>query len=211
MSIVRVKICGLTKPKDASAACIAGADAIGLVFYPPSSRYVDIQSAQVIAEVIPPFVQRVGLFVNASVEEVNSVLEHVSLDLLQFHGQESASYCASFNKPYIKAIAMKPNLNLNAVIAEHTQARGFLLDTYHPAKPGGTGESFNWDLFPKDVTKPLILAGGLHAENVQQAISTCKPYAVDVSGGVESQPGIKSIEKIKAFIKQAKSIEITGK
>ncbi len=208
MSIVRVKICGLTKPEEASAACSAGADAIGLVFYAPSSRYVDIQSAQAIAQIIPPFVQRVGLFVNA-VDEVESVLKQVDLDLLQFHGDESASYCESFNRPYIKAFAMKPGLNLQAKIDEHTKARGFLLDTYHPVKPGGTGEAFNWELFPHNVTRSLILAGGLNAENIQQAISICQPYAVDVSGGVESEPGVKSIEKIQAFIEQAKSIELT--
>lgn len=210
MSIVRVKICGLTRPEDALVACNAGADAIGLVFYPPSSRYVDIPSAQLISEVTPPFVQRVGLFVNASREEVTSVLQQVDLDLLQFHGDESVDYCESFNKAYIKVFTMKPELDVLSRIAEYPSAKGFLLDTYHPVKPGGTGQAFNWEQFPARINKPFILAGGLCVENIQQAISICRPYAVDVSGGVEISPGIKSIEKIQAFIEKAKSIEVSA-
>lgn len=208
MGRVRVKICGLTRPEDAVAAATAGADAIGLVFYRPSSRFVDISSAKNIADLVPPFVQRVGLFVNAPREDVVRLLGEVDLDLLQFHGDEPASYCDSFGRAYIKALAMKPGTDLQALFLSYPRAKGFLLDSYHPAKPGGTGEVFNWEHFPRDAGKPLVLAGGLTAENVRQAIVTCRPYAVDVSGGVESGPGIKSANKIKTFIDQVRSAEV---
>lgn len=207
---VKVKICGISRLSDAIFACEAGADAIGLVFYKPSSRYVDIAMATTIADGMPPFVQRVGLFVNASVAEVRQILESVDLDLLQFHGDETAEYCESFKKAYIKAITMKSGLDIAGKMAEYPGAKGFLLDTYHPQQPGGTGEVFNWEHFPKTASKPLILAGGLTADNVQQAIQTCQPYAVDVSGGVEIDKGIKSTDKIRAFINKAKSIEVVS-
>jgi phosphoribosylanthranilate isomerase len=207
---VKVKICGITKLPDAIFACDAGADAIGLVFYKPSSRNVDIAMARAIADGMPPFVQRVGLFVNASAAEVRQVLENVDLDLLQFHGDEAPEYCESFNKAFIKAITMKPGLDITEKMAGYPGAKGFLLDTYHPQQPGGTGEVFNWEHFPKTANKPLILAGGLTAENVQHAIQICQPYAVDVSGGVEIDKGIKSTDKIRAFINKAKSIEVVS-
>lgn len=208
MGKVRIKICGLTTPDDALAACNAGADAVGLVFYPPSTRYIDIDAAKAISDIVPPFVQRVGLFVNAGREDVIRVLDQVELDLLQFHGDEDAAYCESFGKAYIKAVAMKPDVVMDELFGSHPGARGFLLDTYHPAKPGGTGEVFDWEHFPRNSSKPLILAGGLNAGNVRQAIIACHPYAVDVSGGVESGPGIKSVHKIKAFIDQVRAAEV---
>ena len=208
MTAIRVKICGITTPEDALASCAAGADALGLVFYPPSSRFVTMPQAAAIAAVVPPFVQRVGLFVNPSSDEVEQVLASVELDLLQFHGSEAAAFCEQFSRPYIKALAMKPGLDIQAEMAAHPQARGFLLDAYHPAKPGGTGEVFDWAHFPKLAPKPLILAGGLRVENVAAAIEQCRPYAVDVSGGVESAPGRKSVEKVRAFIQRAKSTEV---
>ena len=206
--MIKVKICGITDPQMAIDACMAGADAIGLVFYPSSSRYVDPVCAASIAKAMPPFVQRVGLFVNAHRDEVLSILHQVELDLLQFHGDESAEYCDSFGKAYIKVIAMKSGTDVRMRMAEYPNAKGFLLDAYHPEQPGGTGQAFNWAEFPVDADKPLILAGGLTPDNVAEAIQSCQPYAVDVSGGVEASKGKKSIERIRAFIRNAKSIEV---
>ncbi len=208
MTVARVKICGLTDPSLARAAADAGADAIGLVFYPPSKRYVDIAVAKIIADAIPPFVQRVGLFVDETKAQVERTLADVSLDLLQFQGNESPEYCESFGVPYVKALSMKPGVDIVGLMDTFPNARGFLLDTYHPDKPGGVGEAFDWQMFPTYDRKPLILAGGLNADNVQDAIRTCQPYAVDVSGGVEAAPGIKSVEKMQAFVRNAKSIEV---
>lgn len=200
----RVKICGLNNVDDALMSCAAGADAIGLVFYAKSKRFVTLEAAATIADAIPPFVQRVGLFVNADVSEVKRTLQTVELDLLQFHGDEDNAYCAQFSRPFIKALRMKPNMDVAKAMQAYPDARAFLLDSYTPGIPGGTGETFNWQSFPKNAPKPLILAGGLNASNVQQAISICQPYAVDVSGGVEMSPGKKSTDKVKAFIQQAK-------
>lgn len=209
--MVRVKICGFTSVDDALMTCAAGADAIGLVFYPPSSRHVSLEQASRIAKALPPFVQKVALFVNPSVADVQAVLAQVEIDLLQFHGQEDASFCQQFNKAYIKAFAMKDDFQLEQAMQQHTQAKGFLLDAYHPEKPGGTGEQFNWQRFPKTAAKPMILAGGLDAHNVANAVKQCQPYAVDVSGGVEAAPGVKSLEKVQQFIQQAKSVVLQGK
>lgn len=206
--MVKVKICGITEPAMAIEACLAGADAIGMVFYPPSSRYVDVGRAADVAAAMPPFVQRVGLFVDANPVLVEDILAKVELDLLQFHGSETAAYCDGFNKPYIKAIAMKPGMDVRAKMAEFPNARGFLLDTYDPGQPGGTGQSFNWGEFPANAGRPLVLAGGLTPDNVALAIRTCKPYAVDVSGGVEASKGKKSISLVRAFIRNAKSVEV---
>lgn len=199
--MVKIKVCGLTSPEQASAVARLGADAIGLVFYPPSSRCVSIEQAQQIISALPPFVQSVALFVNPTVAEVEAVLHAMPIDLLQFHGNESAAFCQQFQRPYIKAFAMKEGFDVQAAMAEHQQAKGFLLDAYHPQKPGGTGESFDWQQFPQQAQKPLILAGGLHADNIASAIKQCQPYAVDVSGGVESAPGQKSLEKVAQFIR----------
>lgn len=206
MSSVRVKICGLTSPEDALMACQAGADAIGLVFYAPSSRHVDIAQARQIIDSLPPFVQSVALFVNPEAAQVQQVLQQLPVDLLQFHGAESPAFCASFGKPYLKAFAMRDDLDVEQHMQSYPHARGFLLDAWHPHKPGGTGEQFDWQRFPQTAAKPLVLAGGLTADNVAQAIKQCRPYAVDVSGGVEQSPGIKSAEKVAAFIRQAKSV-----
>jgi len=203
---VKVKICGITQVDDMLSACEAGADAIGLVFYAPSKRAVTAEQAAQIVRSIPPFVLSVGLFVNESTQFVQSILDQVPLQLLQFHGDESPAYCESFNRPYIKAIAVKPDeseVELRAKMDSFTKASGFLLDTYKPGVPGGTGETFDWGLFPK-YHKPMILAGGLNADNVQQAIQQVQPYAVDVSGGVELSAGKKSVPKLEAFIQQAK-------
>ncbi len=198
--MTRVKICGITNSSDAQLACNYGADAIGLVFYPPSPRYVTIEQAAQVVESLPPFVHSVALFVNAQREEIENVINHAAIDLIQFHGDESAQFCRSFKRPYIKAIRMKEGLDLYAVQQEYACARGLLLDTYKKGIPGGTGETFNWEKVPHDLNKPVILAGGLIAENVAQAIKQVQPYAVDVSGGVEASKGKKDREKIARFM-----------
>jgi len=183
--MTQIKICGITSCEDAKLAYDSGADAIGLVFYPPSPRYVKIDKAKEIVNSLPPFTTSVALFVNASKEEVNQVIEQVAIDILQFHGDETEVFCSSFSRPYIKAIRMKEGLNLHDVEKEYSSARGILLDTYKKGVPGGTGEVFNWDKVPHDLSKAIILAGGLVPNNVESAINSVKPYAVDVSGGVE--------------------------
>lgn len=200
MSVVRSKICGITRIEDALIAAEAGADAIGLVFYAKSPRAVSIQQARDIVAALPAFVTTVGLFVNASREELNDVLAGVALDLLQFHGDESPAECESYQRPYIKALRVKPGDDIAQLAAPYAKARGILLDTYVPGVPGGTGAAFDWSLVPSGLLQPLILAGGLSAANVQAAIEQVRPYAVDVSGGVEAGKGIKDTAKIRAFM-----------
>jgi phosphoribosylanthranilate isomerase len=199
---VRVKICGITRPEDALNAVHNGADAIGLVFYPPSPRNVSISLAAQIASTVPAFVSVVGLFVNADASFVNDVLAQVKLDLLQFHGDETPAECARFERPFIKAIRVKTDTNLVQCAQDFSAAKGLLLDTYTAGVAGGTGHVFDWSLIPADLSLPLILAGGLTASNVAQAIQQVQPYAVDVSGGVESAKGIKDSAKIAAFMQQ---------
>ena len=200
MSVVRSKICGITRIEDALIAAEAGADAIGLVFYAKSPRAVSIQHARDIVAALPAFVTTVGLFVNASREELNDVLAGVALDLLQFHGDESPAECESYQRPYIKALRVKPGDDIAQLAAPYAKARGILLDTYVPGVPGGTGAAFDWSLVPSGLPQPVILAGGLSAANVQAAIEQVRPYAVDVSGGVEAGKGIKDAAKIRAFM-----------
>ena len=200
MSVVRSKICGITRIEDALIAAEAGADAIGLVFYAKSPRAVSIQQARDIVAALPAFVTTVGLFVNASREELNDVLAGVALDLLQFHGDETPAECESYQRPYIKALRVKPGDDIAQLAAPYAKARGILLDTYVPGVPGGTGAAFDWSLVPSGLLQPLILAGGLSAANVQAAIEQVRPYAVDVSGGVEAGKGIKDAAKIRAFM-----------
>ncbi len=202
--MTKVKICGITNNLDAQRVSDSDADAMGLVFYPPSPRYVQIKEAKKIVENIPPFMTSVALFVNAERENIENVLHEVDIDIIQFHGDESAEFCSSFNRPYIKAIRMKEDLDLYAIEKEYATARALLLDTYKKGIPGGTGESFKWQQVPHDLTKPIILAGGLDADNVAQAIKQVRPYAVDVSGGVEASKGLKDQHKIIAFMKNSK-------
>lgn len=197
----RVKICGITRIEDALAAVGYGCDAIGLVFYPPSPRYVAPEQARAIAAALPPFVQAVGLFVDATPEEVRAVLAVVRLDLLQFHGDETPEYCRQFGVPYMKAVRVRPETNLLQYAAVYTDAKALLLDTYVSGTPGGTGQTFDWAVIPGDLPKPVVLAGGLNASNVSEAIKQCRPYAVDVSGGVEREKGIKDADKIAAFMR----------
>lgn len=201
MSAVRSKICGITRIEDALAAAHAGADAIGLVFYAKSPRAVNVQQARAIIAALPPFVTTTGLFVNASRCELGEILDAVPLDLLQFHGDETPAECEGYHSPYIKALRVRPGDDLQAACRAYRNASGILLDTFVAGVPGGTGEAFDWSLVPEHLDKPIVLAGGLHAGNVAQAITQVKPWAVDVSGGVESSKGIKDHGKIDAFIK----------
>lgn len=196
----RVKICGITRPQDAITAVEFGADAIGLVFYAPSPRNVNIEQAAEIVAGLPPFVSKVGLFVNAEPAFIHSVLKRVALDCLQFHGDETAAECEQINMPYYKAIRVKNDTNLLQYASQYQRANALLLDAYSEAAVGGTGQVFDWTLIPANIGKPVVLAGGLNAENVAAAIKQVKPYAVDVSGGVEASKGIKDAAKIAAFM-----------
>lgn len=197
----RVKICGITRVEDALAAAAAGADAVGLVFYPPSPRHVAIEPAAVIAKSLPPFVTRVGLFVNADRAMVEAVVARVGVDLLQFHGDEDPSECGAYPRPYVKAVRMRPGIDLHAVRERYRDAAGLLLDAYEPGKPGGTGATFDWHRIPPDLAGEMILAGGLTAENVTAAVVSVRPFAVDVSGGVERAPGVKDPATIRRFMR----------
>jgi len=202
---VRAKICGITRVEDALNAVAQGADAIGLVFYGPSPRNVSISKAIEIASQMPAFVSVVGLFVNAEASFINEVISNVKLDLLQFHGDETPEECARYLRPFIKAIRVKSDTNLVQCANEFSAAKALLLDTYTEGVAGGTGHIFDWNLIPKQLAKPVILAGGLNADNVAQAILQVSPYAVDVSGGVEISKGIKDAAKIAAFMQQVYS------
>ncbi len=201
----RVKICGITRIEDARAAMAAGADAIGLVFYEKSPRNVSIMQAAEIAKVVGPYCSVIGLFVDATREFVEEVLSQVPLHVLQFHGSESDDYCAQFNRPFYKALRMKEGLDVHAAMAKFPSAIAILLDAYRAGVPGGTGETFDWQRVPQDTPVPIVLAGGLTPENVEQAIQSTQVYAVDVSGGVEAQPGKKDSDKVRAFIARAKA------
>ncbi|UCC56598.1 MAG: phosphoribosylanthranilate isomerase [Gammaproteobacteria bacterium] len=196
----RVKICGITRPEDGRCAVENGVDAIGLVFFPESPRCITADSATEITGALDPFVTVVGLFVNASQAEIKGVLGQVPLDLLQFHGQESNEDCIGYGLPFIKSIAMEPGVDIAKAMAAYPDARGFLLDAWQPQIHGGGGEAFDWQQIPRELPSPFILAGGLTPENVGTAIRRVRPYAVDVSSGVESAPGIKSAVKITAFM-----------
>jgi phosphoribosylanthranilate isomerase len=195
----RIKICGLTREEDVQAAVDAGADAIGLVFYPPSPRYVDLQKAAVLARAIPPFITIVGLFVNADPAVVRETLAAVPIHLLQFHGDEDEIYCRQFDRPYMKAARVKPGMDLVQYAAGFSSAQAILLDAFVDGYGGG-GKVFDWTLIPPALGKPIVLSGGLDAGNVAEAIARVRPVAVDVSSGVEAARGIKDAEKIRAFV-----------
>ena len=202
----RIKICGINHLDDALKSVEFGADAIGLIFVEKSPRYASLTDARIIAESMPPFVTVVGLFMDSSAKEVKEALKVVPLNLLQFHGDESPEYCDQFGMPYIKVLRMRENVNVVAFAQEYPNAAGILLDTYKMGVGGGTGHTFDWNLIPEDVPLPLILAGGLTPENVASAVETVKPYAVDVSSGVESEPAIKDHKKIEQFIKEVQRV-----
>ena len=212
-NMTRIKICGITRVQDVQAAASSGADMLGLVLYDQSPRYVTLPQATQLSAAIPQSVIRVGLFVNASAEAVCEVLQHVPLDVLQFHGEEKPEFCAQFGRPYWKAIRVKPGVDLLQCAARYRGAQGLLLDAYIEGMHGGTGATFDWALIPHNLPLPVILSGGLNADNVAEAIRQVRPYAVDVSsgvesGGVEAAKGIKDAAKVAAFIKEVKQIDI---
>ena len=196
----RVKICGITRLEDALAAARAGADALGFVFYPPSPRHLEVAQAARIIAALPPFVTTVALFVNADAETIAEVVQATGIDLLQFHGNECPDYCAQHGRPWIKAIRMKDDVDLEREAERYAGARALLLDAYRPGVPGGTGETFEWDRIPQALRPRIVLAGGLTPDNVSEAVRQVGPWAVDVSGGVESAPGIKDADKIQRLI-----------
>jgi|SRR5688572_17723573 phosphoribosylanthranilate isomerase len=200
-----VKICGITRPEDALAAARAGAHAVGLVFYAPSPRHVTPARAAEIIRVLPPFVTTVGLFVDAGAEEVSSTLAEAPVGLLQFHGGETPEFCRQFKRPYVKAVRVKPGVDLLQYARDFYDAKALLLDAYVEGLHGGSGAAFDWSLIPRGLPLPVILSGGLTPENVMDAVRRVRPSAVDVSSGVESARGIKDAQKIAAFIKGVRS------
>ena len=205
IQMTKVKICGFTNAENARDAAIAGVDAIGLVFYNKSPRNVDIQRAREIVSALPPFVNRVGLFVNANPSFIDEVLCEVPLDTLQFHGDEVVGDCTQYQMPFIKSLRVTSKTNIVQLADNFSEASALLLDSHNPNSYGGTGEVFDWMLARVNIDLPIILAGGLNSENVSDAISQVKPYAVYASIGVESAPGVKDIDKILAFIRSVHS------
>jgi phosphoribosylanthranilate isomerase len=197
----RVKICGFTRVDDAVAAASLGVDAIGLVFYPPSPRNVAVSQAAAIVRALPAFVTVVGLFVDADPGWIGEVMTKVNIDCLQFHGDETPEACRSLGKPYIKAIRMKPDTNLEKIEQQYADTAGLLLDAYHPSVQGGSGSGFDWGMVPRNCKIPIILAGGLSPDNAALAVQQVRPYALDVSSGVETVKGIKDAAKMAAFIR----------
>ena len=207
MRRTRVKICGITRPEQARAAAGAGADAIGLMFYEPSPRFVTRARAAAVCAVLPPLVSIVGVFVNPEPREVEAVVEGLPVDLLQFHGEEPPELCAGTGRPYVKAVRVRTRDDIVEAAARYADARALLLDAYHDALWGGTGRRFDWNVVPGDAGHPIILAGGLTPENVAGAIRLVRPFAVDVSGGVESAPGEKDPERMERFMKEVAGAE----
>ncbi len=206
--MTRIKICGITRADDARAAAASGADALGLVFHGKSPRHVTLQQARRVAGAIPPFVTCVGLFVNPEAAEVHEALREVPLDVLQFHGEEAPEFCAQFGRPYIKAIRVKSGVDLVQCATRYAHAQGLLLDAFVEGAHGGTGASFDWALIPHGLALPVILSGGLHAGNVAEGVRQVRPYAVDVSSGVEAAKGIKDAAKVAAFINEVRRIDV---
>ena len=202
MSRTRVKICGITRAEDAIAAAAAGTDAIGLVFYANSPRNISVEQAQVITAALPAFVTTVALFKDAAADFIEPVLAAVNIDLIQFHGSESADFCRGFSKPYIKALGMLGELDIEAQAKTYEDARGLLLDAHPPGEAGGSGATFDWNSIPPAMRGGIILAGGLHPDNVFDAVHSVRPYAVDVSSGVEQAKGVKSAAKMQQFINE---------
>ncbi len=206
--MTRTKICGITREQDLHAAVAAGADALGFVFYAKSPRNVSPQQAAQLLRALPPFVTSVGLFVDPEEDFVRQVLTHVPLDVLQFHGDEPPEFCRQFGRPYLKAIRVRAGVDLVECAARYADAQALLLDAYVEGVQGGTGESFDWELIPRQLPLPVILSGGLHPGNVAAAVRQVRPYAVDVSSGVEAAKGIKDAAKVAAFINEVKDVDL---
>ena len=203
----RVKICGITRPGDGVAAAQAGADAIGLVFYPKSPRYLSTERAVEIRDALPPFVQTVALFVNADAAQVSQVLGRVKPSVLQFHGDETPEFCGQFGAPFVKACRIRPGVDVLQYLQPFSRAAAWLVDSFVP-EYGGVGESFDWSLVPRGTARPLILSGGLDQKNVARAIEAVRPWGVDVSSGVESAKGIKDAGKMAAFIAEVRNADV---
>ena len=202
---MKIKICGITQADNAREVALLGIDAVGLVFYEQSPRHVDVESAIQVVNALPPFINRVGLFVNADSGFIDEVLCEVPIDTLQFHGDESVIECTQYGMPFIKALRVNENTNIAKMADDYHQASGLLLDAFNKDAYGGTGEQFDWSLAKVDIDLPIILAGGLNPDTVADAIAQVNPYAVDVSSGVESESGIKDIAKIQQFIHKVRS------
>ena len=198
----RVKICGFTRAEDAVCAAHMGVDAVGLVFYPPSSRHVPIEQAKRIVAALPAFTSVVALFVDEREPRIREVLAQVSIDCIQFHGDETAAECRIYGKPYMKAVRMQAGIDIAGIAAQYSDATGLLLDAYLPGAKGGTGNCFDWQLIPRQCSLPIVLAGGLAPDNARQAVQSVHPYALDVSSGVEMEKGIKDAAKMAAFLKE---------
>ncbi|MGB1949357.1 MAG: phosphoribosylanthranilate isomerase [Marinobacter sp.] len=205
----RIKICGITRPDDVQAAAHAGADSLGFVFYEPSPRNVSPATAAALVAATPAFVGTTGLFVNPPRAWVEQVLATVPLDLLQFHGDETAEFCASFGRRWIKAVRVRQQGDIETAFEHFRGASGLLVDAWDPERYGGTGKRFNWSLIPDNRPMPLILAGGLASDNVASAVEQVRPWAVDVSGGVESSKGVKDRAKISDFINEVHRVDET--
>ena len=203
-----VKICGITRPEDAFAAVRAGAHAVGLVFYPPSPRYITPAAAGAILRALPPFITSVGLFVDAPAEEVRATLAQAPVQLLQFHGAETPAYCRQFERPYMKAVRMEPGVDLLQYARDYREATALLLDAYVEGLHGGSGVAFDWSRVPAGLPLPVVVSGGLTAENVGDAIRRARPCAVDVSSGVESAKGVKDAARIAAFIAGVRNADV---
>lgn len=203
---MRIKICGLTRDQDVQVAVAEGADALGFVLYAPSPRAVTAEQASLLIEHAPAFVTTVALFVNESAEEIHRALDVCTFDLLQFHGDESPEFCGQFNRPYMKAIRVRNADDIHGAVSQYPDAKALLLDAYVENLPGGTGQAFDWRLIPK-LSVPWVLAGGLNANNVADAVNQVQPFAVDISGGVEASKGIKDAQKIKDFISEVRNVE----
>jgi phosphoribosylanthranilate isomerase len=197
--MTRVKFCGFTHQDDVAQAVALGADALGFVFYGPSSRYVSPEHAQTLTRSVPAFVTRVGLFVNEEAETVQRIFEIARLNLIQYHGEESPEFCDAVGLPYVKAFRVRKGMDLRTEMDRYPNASGFLLDAYVKGQPGGTGERFDWELIPQSHA-PIILAGGLTPDNAKDAIDQVAPWALDVSGGIETKPGRKDPDKMARFM-----------
>ncbi|MGE0859432.1 MAG: phosphoribosylanthranilate isomerase [Gammaproteobacteria bacterium] len=204
---VRIKFCGITRVADAQTAVALGADALGFVFYPPSPRAITPSAAAAIVRALPPFVCKVGLFVNAAPATVAATVETAGLDIVQYHGDESPEDCARAPRPWIKAFRVRADLDLAAACAPFGAAAAWLFDTYDEQLYGGSGRSFDWGLLPAERRRPIVLAGGLAPDNVAEAVRRTAPYAVDVSGGIEAAKGIKDQDKMRKFIAEVKRVE----
>lgn len=207
MDYIRTKICGITNIADALCAAKHGADAIGLVFFSGSPRCVSIKTAQEIVQQMPAFVSVVGLFVNQNVDEIQRIINSVSLDCLQFHGDETPEFCQQFNRPYIKAVRVQNEHDIQAALNAYKTARALLFDAYHPQQYGGSGEHFDWTMLPEKINRPWILAGGLNPDNVLNAIHSTNASAIDLSSGVEKDKGIKDHNKIKQLMQKIKDFQ----